>query len=165
MLGRQIKVALNKVHEIGFDKKPLIVKSQDVSLNNQSKIYRYTDRRNQLMTGELEYSIVGKSFHGRGIYFGNANSDIGGYHRDDKHELVTATLKDDTILVDKEKVSEVVKNSGIDIREAGIGELGNDTRQAVWSMVAMDVGIDGFINQKLGYVVLFNRGKLVILDD
>lgn len=84
---------------------------------------------------------------------------------DESHELVTATLWDDTILVDKEKVSEIVRNSGIDIRKAGIGALGNNTRQAVWSMVAMDVGIDGFINKDLGYVVLFNRGKLVILDD
>lgn len=61
-----MKVALNKALEIGFDKKPLVVKSQDISLNNQSKIYRYTNRRNQLGTEELEYSTAGKLFHGRG---------------------------------------------------------------------------------------------------
>lgn len=99
--------------------------------------------------------------YSQGIY----KSDIADYKRDENHELVTATLKDDTILVDREKVSEIVRNSGVDIQKAGVVELGNNTSQAIWSMIAMDVGIDGFINQKLGYVVLFNRGKLVIINE
>lgn len=99
--------------------------------------------------------------YSQGVY----KSDIGGDNRDGNHELVTATLKDDTILVDREKISEIVRNSGVDIQKAGVVELGNNTSKAIWSMIAMDVGIDGFINQKLGYVVLFNRGKLVIINE
>lgn len=165
---KAMRASLNKAKHLGFDKKPMVVHDNFDKINSNAKIYRYTDRKDQLIIGDLEYSGYMKSFHGRGIYFGNENSNISGYKRNENYDLIKATLMDDTILIDENQLNSKIKN--IEKENPKRYEV-NAYDDRYYSLVAMEAGADGLIitdtvfGHKLGYVVLFNRGKLVIFDD
>lgn len=165
---KAMRASLNKAKHLGFDKKPMVVHDNFDKINSNAKIYRYTDRKDQLIIGDLEYSGYMKSFHGRGIYFGNENSNISGYKRNEDYDLIKATLMDDTVLIDKKQLESKVDDIKKDNPER---YKVNAEDHKYYSLVAMEAGADGLIvtdtgvGNNLGYIVLFNRGKLVIFDD
>ena len=166
--SKAIRAALGKAHDLGYDKKPMLVENGFEEINDSSKLYRYTDRKDQLTKGNLEYSGIIKSVYGRGIYFGNNNSDIANYKRNDNYDLIKATLADNAVLIDRQAIIDKIKSiENLNAEKYKI--LARDHH--FYGLVAMEAGADGLIIEentagaKIGYIVLFNRGKLVVFDE
>ncbi|KRK40809.1 Phage Mu protein F like protein [Loigolactobacillus bifermentans DSM 20003] len=156
---RQNMIDFAKKH--GYDRSPAkMTRDEFDRIPNEAKIYRGTNRDEQLINGELEYSIQGSSLNGRGIYFSDSLSDVQNKYLDGDNRLVNAALRSDTVLVDKTDFQKAVMDRVHDFYPELFMNPANGT--LLFDAVAIGSGVDGWYNSKGNKVVIVNRGKLVI---
>ncbi|CAM3207030.1 minor capsid protein [Lactiplantibacillus plajomi] len=155
---------LDYAHEQGYDTKPTILSWKDsLLIPDSAKIYRYTDRKQQLLHGDLEYSTTKNSLNGRGIYFGADYKFTAKKYNHVPNELVTAAMTADSIIVSQFKFQAALQKQ---MRILGIKEdIQPLIGEVLFDYIAMGLGVDGWYNKNGDKFVVLNRGKVGIIDE
>lgn len=158
---RKLKAQYELAKEFNYDALPIVVDDEAFKdVNDNSIIYRSTNRGDSLLNGELEFSSFNKSIFGSGIYFANSYAEAAKYLRfNNSYKIYRATLKDDAVIVDldylKNKTNEL-------LTEEQSHALHGDH---IYDLIAMVNGIDVIYSNGGNSIVILNRGKLVINNE
>ncbi|AYJ38884.1 minor capsid protein [Lactiplantibacillus paraplantarum] len=155
---------LDYAHQLGYDVKPTIINWKDsLLIPDSAKIYRYTDRKQQLLRGPLEYSTTNNSLNGRGIYFGADYQYTTKKYGYSPNELVTGTMAADSVIVNQFEFQAALQKQ---MQIYGIKEKVQPlVGEMLFDYVAMGLGVDGWYNSNGDKFVVLNRGKVGIIDE
>lgn len=169
--NRRSRMQLKLANELGYNELPTILNSDDFDKVVSNPLVRYTSRYNELMKGDLEYSINKASELGHAIYSAFPTSDVdsyGEFYGDEAKKLSIGIAKDAKIGNYRDIYKKWLNTTGSfpeNEFQAYEKTYMNDMDGSVaFDMLAMKAGLDGYYDPSNGYMMMLNRGKMIIKE-